>query len=85
MFLTSQDIVEIGNCLLRQIRECHVPDAGEDVSINQVAVPALGVVVPFVPVGAELLAAPLPDRQGIFFLHIIASFWQTNNIAESRK
>ena len=31
------------------------------------------------------LAAPLPDRQVVFFLHIIASFWQTNNITESRK
>ena len=43
-------------------------------AVNQIAVPALGVAVPFVPIGGEPLAAPLPDREIIFFLHIIASF-----------
>jgi hypothetical protein len=55
------------------------------VAVNQIAVPALGVAVPLGAVGGEPLAAPLPDCHGIFFLHIIASFWQTNNITESRK
>ena len=32
-----------------------------------------------------ITAAPPPDCHGIFFLHIVASFWQTNNITESRK
>ena len=72
--LTSQGIVEIGNHLHRQVREHPVSDAGEDAAVNQIAVPALGVAVPPVSVGGEPLIAPLPDRQGIFFLHIIASF-----------
>jgi hypothetical protein len=55
------------------------------VAVNQIVVPTLGVAVPFVPVGDEPLAAPLPDRQVIFFLHIIVSFWQANNITERRK
>ena len=80
-----QAVVEIGDCLLCQIRERHTSDAGDNVAVNQIAVPALGVVVPFVAVGDEPPAAPPPDCHGIFFLHIIASFWQTNNITESRK
>ena len=54
-------------------------------AVNQIAVPALGVAVPLRAVVDEPLAAPLPDCHGIFFLHIVASFWQTNNIIESRK
>lgn len=83
--LASQAIVEIRYHLLRQVRECHTPDTGEDVAVNQIAVPALGVAVPFASVRGEPVVAPLPDRQLVFFLHIIASFWQTNNITESRK
>ena len=69
-----QAVVETGDCLLCQVRERHTSDVGEDVAVNQIAVPALGVAVPFVPIGGEPLAAPLPDREIIFFLHIIASF-----------
>ena len=83
--LVSQGVVEIGDRLLHQVREHYVSDAGEDVAVNQIAVPAFGVTVPLVAVGGEPLAAPLPDCHGIFFLHIVASFWQTNNIIESRK
>jgi len=83
--LVSQIVIEAGDGLLCQVRERHISDAGEDVAVNQIAVPALGVAVPFVPIGGEPLAAPLLDCQGIFFLHIVASFWQTNNITESRK
>ena len=83
--LTSQDIVKIGNRLLRQVRERYVSDAGKDVAVNQIAVSALGVAVPLVAVGGEPLASPLPYRQVVFFLHIIASFWQANNITESKK
>ena len=43
-------------------------------AVNQIAVPALGVAVPLRAVVDEPLAAPLPDREIIFFLHIIASF-----------
>ena len=72
--LVSQGVIEIGDRLLHQVREHYVSDTGEDVAVNQIAVPALGVAVPFVPIGGEPLAAPLPDREIIFFLHIIASF-----------
>ena len=82
--LTSQAVVEIRDHLLCQVRERHTSDAGDDVAVNQIAVPALGVAVPFVPIGGEPPAAPLPDCH-IIFLHVIASFWQTNNITESRK
>ena len=57
----------------------------DNVAVDQIAVSALGVAVPLGAVGDEPLAAPLPDCHGIFFLHIVASFWQTNNITESRK
>ena len=83
--LASQAVVEIGDCLLCQVRERHTSDAGDDVAVNQIAVSALGVAVPFASVSGEPVAAPLPNRQLVFFLHIIASFWQTNNITESRK
>ena len=82
--LVSQTVVDLRDCLLRQVREHHVSDAREDVAVNQVAVPVFGVAIPLVPVGGKPLVAPLSNRH-IFFLHIIASFWQTNNITESRK
>lgn len=72
--LASQSVVEIRDRLLRQIRESHTSDAGEDVAVNQIAVPALGVAIPLVPIGGEPLVAPLTNREIIFFLHIIASF-----------
>ena len=71
--LAPQTVVEIGDCLLCQVREGYIPNAGEDVAVNQVAVPSLGVAVPFVSVGGEPLVAQLPNRY-VFFLHIIASF-----------
>ena len=83
--LATQIIVEVGDCLLCQVRERRTSDAGDDVAVNQIAVPALGVAVLFVAVSGEPVAAPLPNRQIVFFLHIIASFWQTNDITESRK
>ena len=83
--LASQAVVEIGDCLLCQVRERHTPDAGDDVAVDQIAVSTLGVAVPFASVADEPLVAPLTNRKFVFFLHIIASFWQTNNITESRK
>ena len=58
---TPQAVVEIRDHMLRQVREHHASDAGEDVAVNQIAVPALGVAVPLVSVGGEPLVAPLPD------------------------
>ena len=83
--MASQVVVEIRDCLLCQAGECRASNVREEVAANQIAVSALGVAVPFVPIGGEPPAAPLLDCQGIFFLHIVASFWQTNNITESRK
>ena len=83
--LASQAVVKIGDCLLCKVRERHTSDAGDDVAVNQIAVPALCVAIQFVQVAGEPLVAPLMNREIIFFLHIIASFWQTNNITESRK
>lgn len=68
-----QAVAEIHDHLLRQVREYYVPDVWEDVAVNQVAIPSLGVAVTFVLVGGESLVTPLPDRH-VFFLHIIASF-----------
>ena len=83
--LDFADCRRIDDCLLCQARQHHASDAGDDVAVNQIAVSALGVAIPFVAVSGEPVVAPLPGREIIFFLHIIASFWQTNNITESRK
>lgn len=69
-----QAVVEIDDCLFCQVRKRLASDTGEDVTVNQIAVSALGLAVSLVPVGNEPLIAPLSDRQGSFFLHIIASF-----------
>ena len=61
--LASQAVVKIGDCLLCKVRERHTSDAGDDVAVNQIAVPALGVAIPFVPVAGEPLVAP-PDFAG---------------------
>jgi hypothetical protein len=82
--LAPQVVVEIRDRLLRQVRERHAPDAGENVAVNQISVPALSVAVPFVSVTGKPLVTPLSNRY-VFFLHIIASFCQPNNITESRK
>ena len=42
-----QAVIEIGDCLLCQVREHHTSDAGDDVAVNQIAVPAFGVAVPY--------------------------------------
>ena len=83
--LIPQFIVEAADHLLRQAGQFDTADAGEDVAIDQVAVAALGVAVPFTSVGLKPVVAPLPDREILFFLHIVASFWQTNNITESEE
>ena len=57
--LVSQGVVEIGDRLLHQVREHYVSDAGDDVAVNQIAVPALGVAIPSAPVGSEPLSCYL--------------------------
>lgn len=48
--------------------------AADDVAVDQIAVSALGVAVPLLSVSGKPVDAPLPNREIIFFLHIIASF-----------
>ena len=57
--LAPQTAVEICDYLLRQVGESHTSDAGNDVAVDQVAVPTLGVAVPFVSVSGKPLVAPL--------------------------
>lgn len=66
--MASQVVVEIRDCLLCQAGECRVSNVREEVAANQIAVSALGVAVPFVPIGGEPLAAPLHDCH-VIFLH----------------
>lgn len=72
--LAPQIVVEVGDRLFRQVSQRHAPDAREDVAVNQIAVPALGVAIPLVSIGGEPLVAPLTNREVIIFLHTIASF-----------
>lgn len=60
--LAPQAVVEIRGRLFRQVRERHALDAGEDVAVNQIAVPARGIAFPLVLVGGKPLVTPLPDR-----------------------
>ena len=48
-----QAVVEIRDRLLCQVRERHTSDAGDDVAVDQIAVPALGVAVPLLSVDGE--------------------------------
>ena len=72
--LALQIVVEAGDRLFSQARQFNASDTGEDVAVNQITVSALGVAVPLVMVGGKPLVTPLPDREVVFFLHIIASF-----------
>ena len=69
--MASQIVVEIRDCLLCQAGECRVSNVREEVAANQIAVSALGVAVPFVPIGGKPLAAPLHDCH-VIFLHTTA-------------
>ena len=71
---TSQIVTEIRPRLLRQVSEQPAFDAGEDIAINQIAVPALGFVIPVVPVACEPLAAPFPGHQRFFFYILLPPF-----------
>ena len=72
--LASQIVVEAGDGLLCQVRQRRVSNAREDVAVDQIAVSALGVAVPFASVANEPLVTPSPDCEVVSFLHIIASF-----------
>ncbi len=83
--LAPQGAIEIGNHLFGQVGQLDVPNGGENVIVDQIAAPALGVAAPFAAVSGKPLAAPLPNGKVFFFLHIIASLSANDNITESRK
>jgi len=55
------------------------------VAVDQVAVSAHGAAVPSALILMEPAVAPLAYCVAVFLLHIVASFWQTNNITERGK
>ena len=83
--LTPKAVIETGDGVFGQLRQRDTPDSWEDVAVDQVALSAHGAAAPSVLVLAEPAVAPPAYREVRFFLHIVASFWQTNNITESRK
>ncbi len=83
--LTSESVVEIGDHLFGQVGQFDISDGGKNVAVNQIAVPALSVAVPFAAVVGEPPNAPLADGKFFFFLNIIVSLSANDNITESRK
>ena len=83
--LAPQAVVEVGGGVFGQLRQRDTPDSGENVAVDQVAVSAHGTATPSAPVLAEPAVAPLAYRIAISFLHVVASFWQTNNTTEREK
>ena len=83
--LALQAVIEAGNGVFGQFRQRDAPDSGEDVAVDQVALSAHGAAAPSVLVLAEPAVAPLAYREITFFLHIVASLWQTNNTTEREK
>ena len=75
-----QAIIETGDSVFDQPRQWDVPKSEENVVVNQVAVSAHNAAAPSALVLAELAVARLAYCVAIFFLHIVASFWQTNNV-----
>ena len=83
--LAPQAVIEAGDGVFGQLRQRDAPDSGEDVAVDQVAVSAHGAAAPSALVLAEPAVAPLAYRVIVLILHIVASFWQTNNITEREK
>ena len=83
--LVLKAVIETGDGVFGQLRQRDAPDSGEDVVVDQVAVSAHGAAAPSALVLAEPAVAPLAYRIAISFLHVVASFWQTNNTTEREK
>ena len=83
--LAPQAVIEAGDGAFGQLRQWDAPDPGEDVAVDQVAVSAHGAAVPSALILMEPAVAPLAYCVAVFLLHIVASFWQTNNITERGK
>ena len=83
--LATKSVIETGDGVFGQLRQRDVPDSGENVAVEQVTVSAYGAAAPSALVLAEPAVAPLAYRVIVLILHIVASFWQTNNITEREK
>ena len=83
--LALQAVIEAGDGVFGQLRQRNVPDSRKDVAVDQVAVSAHGAAAPSALVLAEPAVAPPAYRIAISFLHVVASFWQTNNTTERGK
>ena len=75
-----QAIIETGDSIFGQPRQRDVPKSEENVAVNQIAVSAHSAAAPSALVLAELAVAQLAYCVAVFVLHIVASFWQTNNV-----
>ena len=78
-------IIEDGDDVFGQFCQRDVPDFGEDVTVDQIAVSAHGAAVPSSLIVTKPAVAPLAYCVVVFFLHIVISFWQTNNTTERGK
>ena len=83
--LALQAVIEAGDGVFGQLRQRDALDSREDVAVDQVAVSAHGAAAPSALVLAEPAVAPPAYRIAISFLHVVASFWQTNNTTEREK
>lgn len=80
-----QAVIEAGDGIFRQLRQWDVPDSGENVAVDQVAVSAHGAAAPYALVLVEPAVAPLAYGAAVSFLHIVASLQQPNNTTERGK
>ena len=83
--LAPQTVIETGDGVFSQPHQWDAPDSGEDVAVDQVAVSAHCAAAPFALVLGKPAAALLAYGIAVSFLHIVASFGQTNNIIERGK
>ena len=83
--LAPQAVIEADDSVFRQLCQRNTPNSGENVAVDQVAVSAHGAADPSALVLAKPTVAPLAYGIAVFFLHIVASFWQPNNITEREK
>ena len=81
-FLTPQAVIKAGDGVFGQLCKLNAPDSGGDTAVDQIAVSAYGTATPSALILAESAVAPPAYRVIVSFLHIVASFWQTNNTTE---
>ena len=80
--LAPQAVIEAGDGVFSQFCQWDIPDSGEDVAVDQVAVSAHGAATPSALILAKPAVTPLAYGVAVSFLHIVASFRQPNNTTE---